>query len=116
MNSRSSRTSDQFRPRSTDDNYVGSYRTALWLLRNLTAGYQYRNHYRYFSDGISDSENSNREAQAIHLKLDELIRVTKGARNVMLDLEHLDDEQLQRLREIYERFGTKARGDEKENT
>ncbi len=61
-------------------------------------------------------KTQNRDTQAIHLKLDELIRVTKGARNVMLDLEHLDDEQLQRLREIYERLGTKARGGEKEDT
>lgn len=58
----------------------------------------------------------NRDTQAIHLKLDELIRVTKGARNMMLDLEHMDDESLKRLREIYERLGTQARGEDKENS
>lgn len=36
-------------------------------------------------------KTQNRDSQAIHLKLDELIRVTKGARNMMLDLEHMDD-------------------------
>lgn len=51
----------------------------------------------------------NRDTQALHLKLDELIRVTKGARNLMLDLEELDDEQLERLRVVYERLGQKAR-------
>ena len=34
---------------------------------------------------------------------------------MMLDLEHMDDESLKRLREIYERLGTQARGEEKEN-
>lgn len=34
---------------------------------------------------------------------------------MMLDLEHMDDESLNRLREIYERLGTQARGEEKEN-
>jgi low affinity Fe/Cu permease len=51
----------------------------------------------------------NRDTQALHLKLDELIRVTKGARNLMLDLEELDDAQLERLRSVYERLGQKAR-------
>lgn len=60
-------------------------------------------------------KTQNRDTQAIHLKLDELIRVTQGARNMMLDLEHMDDESLNRLREIYERLGTQARGEEKEN-
>ena len=55
----------------------------------------------------------NRDTQAIHLKLDELIRITKGARNVMLDLEHMDDEQLKRPRDIYERLGSEARGEKK---
>jgi low affinity Fe/Cu permease len=58
----------------------------------------------------------NRDTQAIHLKLDELIRVTKGARNVMLDLEHMDDEHLKRLRDIYERLGTQARGEHKDRS
>ena len=59
-------------------------------------------------------KTQNRDTQAIHLKLDELIRVTKGARNMMLDLEHMDDESLKRLRDIYERLGTQARGEDKE--
>ena len=50
----------------------------------------------------------NRDTQEIHLKLDELIRVTKGARNLLLDLEELDDKQLERLRAVYERLGQKA--------
>ena len=51
----------------------------------------------------------NRDTQALQLKLDELIRVTKGAHNRLLDLEELDDEQLERLRVVYERLGQKAR-------
>jgi low affinity Fe/Cu permease len=39
-------------------------------------------------------KTQNRDTETIHLKLDELIRVTKGARNMMLDLEHMDDESL----------------------
>lgn len=36
----------------------------------------------------------NRDARAIHLKLDELIRANKHARNQLIDLEELSDEQL----------------------
>jgi low affinity Fe/Cu permease len=39
----------------------------------------------------------NRDSQAIHLKLDELIRALKAARNKMLDVETLPDEELARL-------------------
>jgi low affinity Fe/Cu permease len=56
-------------------------------------------------------KTQNRDTETIHLKLDELIRVTKGARNMMLDLEHMDDESLKRLRDIYERLGSQARID-----
>src|SRR5882672_1115630 len=36
----------------------------------------------------------NRDAIAMHLKLDELIRAIKGARNRMVDLDELSDEEL----------------------
>jgi low affinity Fe/Cu permease len=59
-------------------------------------------------------KTQNRDTETLHLKLDELIRVTQGARNMMLDLEHMDDESLKRLRDIYERLGSQARSDKKE--
>ena len=46
----------------------------------------------------------NRDAKALHLKLDELIKATHGARNDMLDLDKLSDEQLQTLEEEYKRI------------
>src|SRR5467141_1323992 len=36
----------------------------------------------------------NRDAKAVHLKLDEIIRAIKGARNELVDLEELSDENL----------------------
>ena len=56
----------------------------------------------------------NRDTQEMHLKLDELIRVTKGARNILLDLEEMDDQQLERLRAVYEKLGQRARRREEE--
>jgi low affinity Fe/Cu permease len=39
----------------------------------------------------------NRESKAIHLKLDELILSVRQARNELIDIEHLSEEQLDRL-------------------
>jgi len=44
----------------------------------------------------------NRDSQAIHLKLDELIRAVARARNELVDLEDLSDEELRRLQEQFE--------------
>src|ERR1041385_7601058 len=43
----------------------------------------------------------NRESKAVHLKLDELIRAVKNARNEMIDIEHLNEEQLDFLAARY---------------
>src|ERR1051325_5116025 len=51
----------------------------------------------------------NRDTQALQVKMDELIRVTKGAHLVLLDLEELDDKQLDRMREVYEKLASEAR-------
>ena len=37
----------------------------------------------------------NRDSKSVHLKLDELIRATQGAHRVMMDLEHLEDDELE---------------------
>lgn len=51
----------------------------------------------------------NRDTQAIQLKLDELIRATKGAHNALLDLEELDERQLESFRIRYEALARSAR-------
>jgi low affinity Fe/Cu permease len=50
----------------------------------------------------------NRDAKAMHLKLDEIIRALKKARNEMVDLENLSDEELDKLEEQFSRLRTKA--------
>jgi low affinity Fe/Cu permease len=44
----------------------------------------------------------NRDSAAIQLKLDELIRSTKGAHNALLDLEELGEGDLDRIRGNYQ--------------
>jgi low affinity Fe/Cu permease len=53
----------------------------------------------------------NRDTEALQVKLDELIRVTKGAHLVLLDLEELDDKQLDKVRNTYEKLAATARED-----
>lgn len=55
----------------------------------------------------------NRDAKAVHLKLDELIRALQGARNNLVDLEKLSDEELTRLEEEFGRIHRKAEHTEK---
>src|SRR3984893_780549 len=45
----------------------------------------------------------NRDAKAMHLKLDEIIRALKRARNELVDLEELSDEELGRLEGQFKR-------------
>jgi low affinity Fe/Cu permease len=53
----------------------------------------------------------NRDAKAVHLKLDELIRALKGARNKLVDLEDLSEEELRNLQDQFQRLRKKAEHD-----
>jgi low affinity Fe/Cu permease len=52
----------------------------------------------------------NRDTVALQMKLDELIRANKGAHNLLLDLENMDDDEIAQLRQVYERLASQARG------
>ena len=53
----------------------------------------------------------NRDAKAVHLKLDELIRALKGARNQLVDLEDLSDEELKKLEKQFQSMRKRAEDD-----
>jgi low affinity Fe/Cu permease len=53
----------------------------------------------------------NRDAEAVQVKLDELIRATEGAHNALLDLEELEERELDRVRGSYADLAKRARQD-----
>jgi low affinity Fe/Cu permease len=53
----------------------------------------------------------NRDSEAMQVKLDELIHVMKGAQNALLDLEELEDDELDRIRQGYQKIAERARGE-----
>ena len=53
----------------------------------------------------------NRDTEAIQVKLDELIRATRGAHNALLDLEELEEENLDAFRVKYQALASAARAE-----
>ena len=51
----------------------------------------------------------NQDSQAMQVKLDELIRITEGAHNVLLDLEELNEDELDEIRAAYTKLAADAR-------
>ena len=51
----------------------------------------------------------NRDTEALQIKLDEIIRAIKGARNEVLDLEEMDERELNHIREEYLHLAEHAR-------
>jgi low affinity Fe/Cu permease len=51
----------------------------------------------------------NRDAEALQVKLDELLRATAGAHNALLDLEELEEHELDAIRASYVRLAERAR-------
>jgi low affinity Fe/Cu permease len=56
----------------------------------------------------------NRDAKAVHLKLDELIRALGPARNKLVNLENLSDDELEKLEQEFEKLREKAEGAKEE--
>ena len=50
-----------------------------------------------------------RDSEAIHIKLDELIRSLQGAHTALLNLEELEDAEIDRIRNHYEDIAERAR-------
>jgi low affinity Fe/Cu permease len=53
----------------------------------------------------------NRDAEALQVKLDELLRVTAGAHNALLDLEELEEVELMQIQAGYAELAHRARAD-----
>jgi low affinity Fe/Cu permease len=53
----------------------------------------------------------NRDTEALQVKLDELLRATRGAHVALLDLEELEDRELEAIRAGYARLAERARAD-----
>ena len=58
----------------------------------------------------------NRDAKAIHLKLDELIHAIKGARNTLIDLEECSEDELAKLEEQFKRIRQKHQRHHRDET
>ena len=52
--------------------------------------------------------SQNRDSKAIHLKLDELIRAMKGARNSLVDIDEYSDAELQALEIQFKKLAERA--------
>ena len=55
----------------------------------------------------------NRDTEAMHIKLDELIHVTRRANNQLLDLEDMEEKDLNELRQHYEEIARRAKAGKK---
>jgi low affinity Fe/Cu permease len=76
---------------------LGPHRTLVRLFRYMAARDQYGHHHRYFPLIFLVQHTQNRDARALHLKLDELLRSLDRARNRLINLETCTDEEINQI-------------------
>jgi low affinity Fe/Cu permease len=74
----------------------------------LAAFYQYGHNHRHISYGFLIQNTQNRDASAVQLKLDELIRASETARNKLLTLEDLTEAELDQLKKSFARIADRG--------
>ena len=74
----------------------------MFVLKTPGISDKQHNDNRHFLMVFLIQNTQNRDAKAIHLKLDELLKGVKGARTSLVDLEDLTDEELDDLQTYYE--------------
>jgi low affinity Fe/Cu permease len=55
----------------------------------------------------------NRDTAALQLKIDEILRVTKGAHLALIDTEELTEEEQENIRKHFKKIAKKAHQDQK---
>ena len=83
---------------------LGIHRTPVRVLGYVAARHQHGDDVVTFLVVFLIQTTQNRDAQAIQLKLDELIRSVGAARNELVDLEELSDDELARLQKEFHEF------------
>ncbi|HXE51807.1 MAG TPA: low affinity iron permease family protein [Tepidisphaeraceae bacterium] len=76
--------------------------------------YHFSNSWQFFINDLTNvvtflavfliQNTQNRDAKAIHLKLDELLRAVQGARTHLIDLEDLSDEELDHIERQFKKL------------
>ena len=76
--------------------------------------YRYSETWQFFINDLTNivtflavfliQNTQNRDAKAIHLKLDELLRAVEGARNHLINLEDFSDEELEKIERQFQRI------------
>jgi len=77
---------------------VGRERPIFRLVGYLAARHQYGHDNRDVSDGFRDPKHAKQDTQALHLKLDELIRVNTTARNSLMGLEQKSELEVEEVK------------------
>ena len=87
-----------------DHRCLGRSRTLFPLLRHVALVVNTATTIVTFLMVFLIQNTQNRDARALHLKLDEIIRAIESARNELIDIERLSDDDLETLSKSFEKI------------